>query len=98
MIRSSIHTIIRDRTCAPDEFVFQTDRLGRLVIDSALSQLNYSSTVVHTPTKLPFAGAKFAAKVKAPVFKSNKCGFMPSVLSQLENKLANPLFSLGSSR
>jgi uracil phosphoribosyltransferase len=58
---SALHTILRDRQCPPDEFVYQCDRLGRLVVEYGLAHLPFAPAIVTTPTGLPFAGAAFAA-------------------------------------
>ena len=59
----AIHTIIRDRHTPPDEFVYQVNRLTRLVVEFALSYLPFEPCTVTTPTKMSFIGSKFASRI-----------------------------------
>ncbi|GAB5361211.1 hypothetical protein AAMO2058_000694000 [Amorphochlora amoebiformis] len=59
----ALHTIIRDRATARDDFVFYSNRIIRLLIEQALSKLPFVRTVVMTPTDAPFHGFEFRHRV-----------------------------------
>lgn len=43
-----LHTIIRDRTCSREDFIFYSNRLNRLLIEEALSLLPYNENCDNT--------------------------------------------------
>ncbi|KOB72616.1 Uridine kinase, partial [Operophtera brumata] len=53
-----LHTFIRNKDTARDEFIFYSKRLMRLVIEFALSLLPYSERAVETPQGFSYAGRK----------------------------------------
>eukprot|EP00455_Lapot_gusevi_P028425 TRINITY_DN3033_c0_g1_i1.p1 TRINITY_DN3033_c0_g1~~TRINITY_DN3033_c0_g1_i1.p1 ORF type:complete len:208 (+),score=61.29 TRINITY_DN3033_c0_g1_i1:123-746(+) len=59
----AIHTQIRDHSSSGDVFVYQVDRLCRLVTEFGLSFLPFSTTTITTPAQMPFLGAKFHSKI-----------------------------------
>mmetsp|Transcript_35255 Transcript_35255/g.49370 ORF Transcript_35255/g.49370 Transcript_35255/m.49370 type:complete len:313 (-) Transcript_35255:99-1037(-) len=59
----ALHTIIRDRVTARDDFVFYSNRIIRLLIEQALSKLPFAPSVVMTPTAVPFYGLDFRERV-----------------------------------
>merc|ERR1711991_807169 len=60
-----IHTIIRDATCDRSDFVFQSDRLIRMVVEEALSFLPTVPKEVVTPTGSTYQGLQFQSKICA---------------------------------
>src|SRR5690349_7255687 len=58
-----LHTIIRDRTCSREDFIFYSNRLIRLLIEEALSLLPYDEKIVTTFTNSEFKGVKWTAKI-----------------------------------
>lgn len=59
----ALHSIIRDRSTARDDFVFYSNRINRLLVERALSRLNFAPSVIMTPTNIPFKGAEFRDRV-----------------------------------
>ena len=55
-----MHTIVRDRSTARNDFVFYADRLIRLVVEHGLGYLPFSNTVVTTPTSEEYQGVQFS--------------------------------------
>lgn len=51
-----VHTQLRDRDTARDDFVFFADRLARMVVECALSRLTFTPKLITTPTGMPFHG------------------------------------------
>ncbi len=60
-----IHTIIRDKECERSDFVFQSDRLIRMVVEEALSLLPTEPRSVTTPTGVSYDGLRFGSKLCA---------------------------------
>lgn len=60
-----IHTIIRDKACERSDFVFQSDRLIRMVVEEALSLLPTEPRSVTTPTGVSYDGLRFGSKLCA---------------------------------
>jgi uracil phosphoribosyltransferase len=60
-----IHTIIRDKACERSDFVFQSDRLIRMVVEEALSLLPTEGRTVTTPTGVEYEGLRFGSKLCA---------------------------------
>ena len=60
-----IHTIIRDKACERSDFVFQSDRLIRMVVEEALSLLPTEPRTVTTPTGVQYEGLRFGSKLCA---------------------------------
>ncbi|KJE91032.1 uridine kinase [Capsaspora owczarzaki ATCC 30864] len=58
-----LHTIIRDRRTAGNDFIFYADRLIRLVVEESLNQLECSETNITTPTGSVYAGVSFTKKL-----------------------------------
>jgi len=58
-----MHTIIRDRETASNDFVFYADRLLRLVVEAGLGFLPFAEKRVTTPTGAPYVGVDFAKKL-----------------------------------
>jgi uracil phosphoribosyltransferase len=51
-----MHTIIRDRNCSRENFIFYSNRLIRLLIEEALSLVPAVSKTVTTPTGETYEG------------------------------------------
>lgn len=60
----AIHTIIRNKTTSKEDFVFYSDRLIRLVIETALVELPYREDCILTPTDSVYRGLAFGGKVQ----------------------------------
>jgi uracil phosphoribosyltransferase len=60
----TLHTIIRNKNTSKEDFVFYSDRLIRLVIETALIELPYRDEVVLTPTESKYNGSQFGGKVQ----------------------------------
>lgn len=58
-----MHTVIRDKTSTRADFIFQSDRLIRLVIEEALSLLPTETKRVVTPTGEIYEGLRFMSRV-----------------------------------
>jgi uracil phosphoribosyltransferase len=58
-----LHTIIRDKTCSREDFIFYSNRLIRLVIEEALSLLPCIDKTVVTPTGCEFKGVAWTGKI-----------------------------------
>ncbi|KAJ2996696.1 Uridine-cytidine kinase-like 1 [Globomyces sp. JEL0801] len=58
-----LHTIIRDASTKRPDFVFYVDRLSRLLVEDALSQLPYEPITVKSPTQSTFVGKRSDVKV-----------------------------------
>lgn len=65
-----IFTILRDRTCNRQEFVFFADRLSTLLVEHSLQHLPYSKKTVTTPVGVPSYGQKLDAQV---------CSYFPGI-------------------
>lgn len=60
----TMHTIIRNKNCSREDFVFYSDRLIRLTIETALGELPlYKDESVLTPTDSKYEGLSFSSKV-----------------------------------
>lgn len=59
----SLHTKIRDKTCSRNDFVFNANRLMRLLVEEALATVEYQEKIVTTPTGLSFKGVEIAENV-----------------------------------
>uniref|UniRef100_A0A6B2L3U9 Uridine-cytidine kinase n=1 Tax=Arcella intermedia TaxID=1963864 RepID=A0A6B2L3U9_9EUKA len=59
----SIETVLRDRTTKRDDFIFNTERLVRLVIEDALNYLVFNDKRVVTPVDSPYQGLMFQNKI-----------------------------------
>lgn len=58
-----MHTIIRDRRTARNDFVFYADRLIRLIVEHGLGYLPFTDCVVPTPTGEEYHGVEFSNKL-----------------------------------
>jgi uridine kinase len=58
-----MHTIIRDRTTARNDFVFYADRLIRLVVEHGLGYLPWTNCSVATPTGEAYHGVQFSNRL-----------------------------------
>ncbi|XP_065212106.1 uridine-cytidine kinase-like 1 [Planococcus citri] len=56
-----LHTFIRNKDTARDEFVFYSQRLMRLVIEYALSLLPFKDVTIDTPQGVPYRGKSCTA-------------------------------------
>eukprot|EP01134_Creolimax_fragrantissima_P007545 CFRG7545T1 len=60
-----LHTMIRNRECPRDEFIFFSQRLMRLVMEYSWSFLPFKSKTVETPRGIEFQGKALDAEVCA---------------------------------
>ncbi|ORZ16265.1 uridine kinase [Absidia repens] len=58
-----MHTILRDRNTPRDEFVFYTERLSKLIVESGLGLLPSEPTTVTTPTGELYQGVAFTSQI-----------------------------------
>lgn len=58
-----LNTIIRDKTCSRENFIFYSDRLIRLVIEEALTFLPCVEKTIITPTGSEFKGIEWTGKI-----------------------------------
>ena len=58
-----LQTIIRNKNCSRDDFIFYSNRLIRLLLEEALSFLPYNTIVVTTNTDSEYIGSQWACKV-----------------------------------
>ncbi len=58
-----MHTIIRDRATARNDFVFYADRLIRLIVEHGLGYLPFTNCTVPTPTGHAYHGVEFSNKL-----------------------------------
>jgi uridine kinase len=58
-----MHTIIRDKMTARNDFVFYSDRLIRLVVEHGLGYLPFTECSVATPTGHQYGGVEFSNKL-----------------------------------
>jgi len=57
---TALHTIIRDQTTSREDFIFNSDRLIRLLIEEGLNFLPFESKEIITPTGCKYEGYTFA--------------------------------------
>jgi uracil phosphoribosyltransferase len=58
----ALHTIIRDRECGHDDFVFHSGRVIRLLLETALNLLPVAKKDVVTPVGAAYEGLEIAAR------------------------------------
>jgi uracil phosphoribosyltransferase len=58
-----IHTVIRNENTSRDDFIFYSDRLSRLAIESALNSLPFEEKIVTTPTGGQYKGLRPFSKI-----------------------------------
>ncbi|XUL90063.1 uracil phosphoribosyltransferase [Streptomyces galilaeus] len=69
----AIHTIIRDRDCPREDFVFYSRRVIRLLLEAGLDLLPFTKKDVTTPVGTAFHGLEFATKICAvPVIRAGE--------------------------
>ncbi|MEU3071831.1 uracil phosphoribosyltransferase [Streptomyces laurentii] len=69
----AIHTIIRDRDCAHEDFVFYARRVMRLLLEHGLDLLPFTKKQVTTPVGVTYDGLEFATKICAvPVIRAGE--------------------------
>ncbi|MFE2418848.1 uracil phosphoribosyltransferase [Streptomyces hokutonensis] len=69
----AIHTIIRDRDCPREDFVFYSRRVIRLLLEAGLDLLPFTKKDVTTPVGTTFHGLEFATKICAvPVIRAGE--------------------------
>jgi len=56
----SLHTMIRNRDCPRNDFIFYSNRLIRLLLETAIAELEYKEKTVVTPTGDEFVGTESA--------------------------------------
>lgn len=58
-----LHTIIRNKDCPREDFIYYSDRLNRLLTEEALNILPMREKIVITPTGTEYRGLESAAKI-----------------------------------
>jgi uridine kinase len=59
-----IYTLLRDRTCSKEDFIFYCDRLSTLLVERAMNKLPYRLCEVFTATEEKTTGQQQAAQVQ----------------------------------
>lgn len=59
-------TILRDRNCSRQDFIFFVDRLSTLLVEHALQRVPYLSRTVVTPLGVETPGKQLDVTVKFP--------------------------------
>ncbi|WNV87873.1 uracil phosphoribosyltransferase [Umezawaea sp. Da 62-37] len=69
----ALHTVIRDRDASRQDFVFYSERIIRLLVESALDLLPFEPRDVRTPVGAVYRGLDFAADlVGVPVVRAGE--------------------------
>ncbi|MEV6120241.1 uracil phosphoribosyltransferase [Streptomyces sp. NPDC052077] len=69
----AIHTIIRDRDCTREDFVFYARRVIRLLLEHGLDLLPFTKKDITTPVGATYHGLGFATKICAvPVIRAGE--------------------------
>lgn len=69
----ALHTIIRDRDCAPEDFVACSRRVIRLLLEAAMDLLPFAKKNVITPVGATYEGLEPASRVCAvPVIRAGE--------------------------
>ncbi|MGW4213083.1 uracil phosphoribosyltransferase [Lentzea sp. NPDC004789] len=69
----ALHTIVRDRDCPRDDFVFYSERIIRLLVEAGLGLLPFEPHDVTTPAGATYRGLRFAEKVVGvPVIRAGE--------------------------
>ncbi|KAG2225156.1 hypothetical protein INT45_009485 [Circinella minor] len=58
-----MHTILRDKKTARDEFVFYAERLSTIIVEAAFNLLPFENTTVTTPVNAEYHGMVFRQKL-----------------------------------
>ncbi|XP_038057175.1 uridine-cytidine kinase-like 1 isoform X2 [Patiria miniata] len=67
-----LHTFIRNKNTCRDEFIFYSQRLTRILIESALALLPFEDCEVNTPQNTSYKGRKFTGRSEDG--RSKLCG------------------------
>lgn len=59
----ALHTVIRDRAASRDDFVFYSDRIIRMLIETGLGLLPFEPCEVQTPVGRSYPGLRFASRL-----------------------------------
>jgi uracil phosphoribosyltransferase len=69
----AMHTIIRDRDCTREHFVFYSRRIIRLLLEAGMDLLPFTKKEVTTPVGTTYHGLEFASKLCAvPVIRAGE--------------------------
>ena len=69
----AMHTIVRDRDCAREDFVFYTERIIRLLVEAGLGLLPFEPHDVTTPVGATYRGLRFAeGLVGVPIIRAGE--------------------------
>ncbi|MEW2166600.1 uracil phosphoribosyltransferase [Streptomyces sp. NPDC007084] len=69
----AMHTVIRDRACTRQDFVFYSRRVIRLLLEESLNHLPFQKKEVTTPVGETYHGLEFASKLCAvPVIRAGE--------------------------
>jgi len=70
MSSQGIYTVLRDRTSTRQDFIFFTDRLATMLVETAMEKLPYREVTIGTPTGVQTKGKAIDVEVRAPHFFS----------------------------
>ncbi|WP_406139015.1 uracil phosphoribosyltransferase [Streptomyces sp. NBC_01089] len=69
----AMHTVIRDKDCSREDFVFYARRVIRLLLEAGMDLLPFTKKEVITPLGTTFHGLEFASKLCAvPVIRAGE--------------------------
>ncbi|MEN8649429.1 uracil phosphoribosyltransferase [Streptomyces sp. 21So2-11] len=69
----AMHTVIRDKDCSREDFVFYARRVIRLLLEAGMDLLPFTKKEVTTPLGTTFYGLEFASKLCAvPVIRAGE--------------------------
>ncbi|MFF8974897.1 uracil phosphoribosyltransferase [Streptomyces sp. NPDC014995] len=69
----AIHTIIRDKDCTREDFVFYSRRVIRLLLEAGMDLLPFTKKDITTPVGATYQGFEFATKICAvPVIRAGE--------------------------
>lgn len=69
----AMHTVIRDRHCSRQDFVFYSRRVIRLLLEAGLDLLPFTKKDVTTPVGATYPGLEFTSKICAvPVIRAGE--------------------------
>lgn len=69
----AMHTVIRDRDCTREDFIFYARRIIRLTLEAGMDLLPFAKKEITTPVGATYQGLEFASKLCAvPVIRAGE--------------------------
>lgn len=59
----ALHTIVRNKECSRDDFIFYSQRLFRLLIEESLSMMPFEPFEIETPTGHAYQGTRTTSEI-----------------------------------